>query len=135
MRRNEEPLGALLRVVSWPAGTVDDVSLGADIESPAGFAFQTGQSVISNHLQGETRFRTPKLLAEHGIKRAINVLIRRGGEGDTSFGVLEADSPDLGQLTMPMRIFWQVLPVCSVSPLKVSTQTPNFNKPSITRAC
>jgi two-component sensor histidine kinase len=83
--------------VGWPAGTVDHVSLGADIESPAGFAFQTGQSVTSNHLQEETRFRTPKLLAEHGIKRAINVLIRRGGQGDTSFGVLEADSSDPGQ--------------------------------------
>ena len=83
--------------IGWPAGTVDHVSLGADIESPAGFAFQTGQSVISNHLQEETRFRTPKLLAEHGIKRAINVLIRRGGEGDMPFGVLEADSPDPGQ--------------------------------------
>jgi two-component sensor histidine kinase len=83
--------------VGWPAGTVDHVSLGADIESPAGFAFQTGQSVVSNHLQGETRFRTPKLLVEHGIKRAINVLIRRGGEGDMPFGVLEADSPDPGQ--------------------------------------
>lgn len=83
--------------VGWPAGTVDHVTLGADIESPAGFAFQTGQSVISNHLQQETRFRTPQLLAEHGIKRAINVLIRRGGEGDMPFGVLEADSADAGQ--------------------------------------
>ncbi len=83
--------------IGWPEGTVDEVSLGADIESPAGFAYQTGQSVISNHLQEETRFRTPKLLAEHGIKRAINVLIRRGGEGDAPFGVLEADSPNAGQ--------------------------------------
>ena len=83
--------------IGWPQGTVDHVSLGADLESPAGFAFQTGQSVVSNHLQEETRFRTPKLLAEHGIKRAINVLIRRGGEGNMPFGVLEADSPDPGQ--------------------------------------
>jgi two-component sensor histidine kinase len=83
--------------IGWPAGTVDNVSLGADLKSPAGFAFQTGQSVISNHLQKETRFSTPQLLAEHGIKRAINVLIRQGGEGNTAFGVLEADSPDPGQ--------------------------------------
>jgi two-component system, sensor histidine kinase PdtaS len=83
--------------IGWPAGTVDHVTLGADIESPAGFAFQTGQSVISNHLEEETRFRTPKLLADHGIKRAINVLIKRGGDGDTPFGVLEADSRDSGQ--------------------------------------
>jgi len=83
--------------IGWPAGTVDHVRLGADVESPAGFAFQTGQSVVSNQLQQETRFRTPKLLADNGIKRAINVLIKRGGEGDTHFGVLEADSPDPGQ--------------------------------------
>jgi two-component sensor histidine kinase len=83
--------------VGWPAETIDTVSLGADMGSPAGFAFQTGQSVISNHLQDETRFRTPQLLVEHGIKRAINVLIGRGGEGDKAFGVLEADSPDPGQ--------------------------------------
>jgi two-component sensor histidine kinase len=83
--------------IGWPPRTIDHVSLGTDIESPAGFAFQTGQSVISNHLREETRFRTPHLLAEHGIKRAINVLIRRGGQGDTPFGVLEADSPDPGQ--------------------------------------
>jgi two-component system, sensor histidine kinase PdtaS len=83
--------------IGWPAGTVDHATLGADIESPAGFAYQTGQSVISNHLVEETRFRTPKLLAEHGIKRAINVLIRRGGEGDAPFGVLEADSHYPGQ--------------------------------------
>jgi two-component sensor histidine kinase len=83
--------------IGWPAGTIDNVSLGGDMESPAGYAYQTGKSVISNHLQSETRFRTPKLLADHGIKRAINVLIRRGGDGDVPFGVLEADSPDPGQ--------------------------------------
>lgn len=83
--------------IGWPHGTVDHGSLGADLESPAGFAFQTGKSIVSNHLQVETRFRTPELLAAQGIKRAINVLIRRGGDGDMPFGVLEADSPDPGQ--------------------------------------
>ena len=73
---------------------LDLVSLGTDIEAPAGFAFQTGQSVVSNHLQEETRFRTPQLFSDHGIKRAINVVIRRGGEGETLFGVLESDSSD-----------------------------------------
>jgi two-component system, sensor histidine kinase PdtaS len=76
---------------------VGHVSLGVDLESPAGYAFQTGQMVISNHLQEETRFRTPKLLSDHGILRAINVLIARGGEGHTPFGVLEVDSPEYGQ--------------------------------------
>ena len=39
-----------------------------------------------------------KLLADHGIRRAINVLIERGGEGKTFFGVLEVDSADPGQI-------------------------------------
>jgi two-component sensor histidine kinase len=83
--------------VGWAPGTIDIVSLAADIESPAGFAYQTGQTVISNHLKAETRFRTPQLLSEHGVKRAINVLIEKGGDGKSFFGVLEVDSADPGQ--------------------------------------
>src|SRR6476661_8287446 len=83
--------------VGWAPGTIGQVSLGIDMESPAGYAFQTGQMIISNHLQEETRFRTPKLLSDHGIRRAINVLIARGGEGHLPFGVLEVDSPESGQ--------------------------------------
>jgi two-component system, sensor histidine kinase PdtaS len=83
--------------VGWAPGTIDNVSLAADIESPAGNAYQTGATVISNHLEAETRFRTPQLLAEHGVRRAINVLIERGGDGESFFGVLEVDSPDPGQ--------------------------------------
>ena len=86
--------------VGWAPGTIGQVSLGIDMESPAGYAFHTGQIVISNHLQEETRFRTPKLLSDHGIKRAINVLIARGGEGHLPFGVLEVDSPDFGQFNL-----------------------------------
>jgi two-component sensor histidine kinase len=83
--------------VGWAPDTIGKVSLGIDMESPAGYAFHTGQMVLSNHLQEETRFRTPRLLSDHGIQRAINVLIARGGEGHLPFGVLEADSPDPGQ--------------------------------------
>src|SRR5258708_3072319 len=68
--------------VGWPAGTIDHVSLGADVESPAGYAFHTGKIVISNHLQEETRFRTPQLLAHHGIRPAINLLIPPAGQAD-----------------------------------------------------
>jgi two-component sensor histidine kinase len=83
--------------IGWAPGTIGQVSLGVDLESPAGYAFQTGKMVISNHLEEETRFRTPKLLSDHGIKRAINVLIARGGEVHLPFGVLEVDSPEAGQ--------------------------------------
>ena len=83
--------------VGWDVEAVDNVSLAADLGSPAGYAYQTGATVISNHLEAETRFRTPKLLADHGVRRAINVLIEKGGEGKAYFGVLEVDSADPGQ--------------------------------------
>lgn len=83
--------------VGWAPGTIDIVSLAADMGSPAGYAYQTGETIISNHLEVETRFRTPQLLAEHGVRRAINVLIEKGGEGKAFFGVLEVDSADPGQ--------------------------------------
>jgi putative methionine-R-sulfoxide reductase with GAF domain len=37
------------------------------------------------------------LLADHGIMRAIDVVIERGGCGQAFFGVLEVDSPDPGR--------------------------------------
>lgn len=83
--------------VGWKPGVIDSTTLGADLESPAGYAYQSGNAVISNHLQAETRFRTPVLLADHGVRRAINVLIERGGENNGAFGVLEVDSSDPGQ--------------------------------------
>jgi two-component sensor histidine kinase len=83
--------------VGWAPGTIDAASLAADMGSPAGYAYQTGAPVISNHLEADTRFRTPQLLADHGIRRAINVLIEKGGEGKAFFGVLEVDSADPGQ--------------------------------------
>jgi len=82
--------------VGWKPGMVGRARAGADIESPAGYAFQTGKPVISNHLSAETRFRTPAILVEHGVKRAINVLIQGDGE---RFGVLEVDSPEEGRFT------------------------------------
>ena len=82
--------------VGWHAGVVGRATVGADPASPAGYAFQTRRPVISNHLAEEERFRTPELLAEHHIQRAINVVL--GGQ-DPPFGVLEADSPADGVFT------------------------------------
>lgn len=75
--------------VGWAAGVVGHATIGADLASPAGYALQTGQPVTSNHLAGETRFRTPELLADHGVARAVNVPIA-GDNGP--FGVLEVDT-------------------------------------------
>jgi PAS domain S-box-containing protein len=63
---------------------------GADLDSPTSYAFQTGEPVISSHLENEDRFRTPQALVDHGIRRAINVPISAAGR---RYGVLEADTP------------------------------------------
>jgi two-component sensor histidine kinase len=80
--------------VGWDDGVVGSATVGADLASPAGFALRTGKPVISNHLENEQRFRTPELLVEHGIRRAMNVILQ--GDG-SPFGVLEADSRSEGE--------------------------------------
>ena len=92
--------------VGWRAGVVGEVTFGADLESPAGYAFHTGSPVISNHLDGEDQFRTPKLMIEHGVKRAINVLIAYGGG---RWGVLEVDSSSAGEFEAADLAFLQGL--------------------------
>ena len=82
--------------VGWEAGIVGSASVGADLASPAGYALRTGKPVISNHLQNEQRFRTPELLSEHGIHRAMNVILQ--GDG-APFGVLEVDSKSEGEFS------------------------------------
>jgi two-component sensor histidine kinase len=84
----------------WTPNTVENLSFATDEGSPPGYAYRTGQSVISNHLQSEARFQIPGLLADHGIMRAINVVIERGGHGEAFFGVLEVDSPDPGHFDL-----------------------------------
>jgi two-component sensor histidine kinase len=78
----------------WDEGIVGCASVGADLASPAGFALSTGKPVISNHLENEQRFRTPELLVQHGIRRAMNVILQ--GDG-SPFGVLEVDSRSEGE--------------------------------------
>ena len=82
--------------VGWGEGVVGNATVGADLASPAGYALRTGKPVISNHLENEQRFRTPELLVEHGIRRAINVILQ--GDG-SPFGVLEVDSQSEGEFS------------------------------------
>jgi two-component sensor histidine kinase len=80
--------------IGWGEGVVGNATIGADLASPAGYALHTGKPVISNHLENEKRFRTPELLLEHGIRRAMNVILQ--GDG-SPFGVLEVDSRTEGE--------------------------------------
>ena len=82
--------------VGWHDGVVGVATVGMDLESPAGYAFRTHQPVISNHLPEETRFRTPSLFVEHGIRRALNVPVR---DETAPIGVLEVDSTRAGKFS------------------------------------
>src|SRR5262249_9195273 len=82
--------------VGWEPGIIGKATIGADYESPGGYALRTGKPVISNHLGNEERFRTPELLLQYGIHRAINVIL----QGDREpFGVLEVDSRSPGEFS------------------------------------
>jgi two-component sensor histidine kinase len=83
--------------VGWGPEVIGVATVGADIESPAGYALITGKPVISNHLENEDRFRTPELLARHGIKRAMNVILQGDGR---PYGVLEVDSRLEGEFSI-----------------------------------
>jgi two-component sensor histidine kinase len=75
--------------VGWGEGVVGHATIGAELDSPAGYALQTGQPVIANDLDREERFRIPELLRAHGVRSAVNVIIK---SKQHIFGVLEADS-------------------------------------------
>lgn len=90
--------------VGWKPGIVGHATFGADLASPAGYALQTGEPVISNHLENEERFRTPQVMVDHGVRRAINVLITAHRQ---PWGVLEVDSRDEGKFEADDIAFMQ----------------------------
>jgi two-component sensor histidine kinase len=75
--------------VGWRPGVVGHARAGADLNSPAGYAYQMDVPVISNDLDQDDRFRNPRIMREHGISGAINAPIH--GK-QLRYGVLEADS-------------------------------------------
>ena len=95
--------------VGWRDGVVGQVVLGVEAASPAGFALQARLPVLSNHLTEQERFRTPALLAEHGIRSAINVIVERDRAASMPFGVLAVDSSGRDQFSTPDVAFMQSL--------------------------
>lgn len=93
--------------LGWRPGVVGHARLDADPGTAAGFAWHTGQSVISNALINETRFRTPALLADHGLARSINIAIL--GEDAMAYGVLEVESSVSGEFTTDDVCFLRLL--------------------------
>jgi len=82
--------------VGWEPDVVGHATIDADRASPAGYALLTGEPVTSEDLQNDKRFRCPEVLRRHGIRSAVNVIIR-GNDGP--FGVLEVDSQQTRRFT------------------------------------
>ena len=76
--------------VGWKPGVVGRVTFGAGSDSPAGYALDRDEPVVSPDLGTETRFAIPNVLREHGVRSMVNVVIE--GE-DGPYGALEVDAP------------------------------------------
>jgi two-component sensor histidine kinase len=74
----------------WHAGVIGNVISRADVTSPQGRAFITGEPSICNDLRDDNDFKLPPFYAEHGIVSTIDVLIK--GSDDRPYGVLEIDN-------------------------------------------
>src|SRR5687768_15205785 len=59
--------------IGWRPGVIGHAHAAADLGSAAGYCFRTGEPVLSSHLgaaaaEGEDRFRTSPIMAEHGVR-------------------------------------------------------------------
>src|SRR3954453_20549819 len=82
--------------VGWEPDGVGNAPIDPDRPWPAGYALLTGEPVTSEDLENDERFRCPEVLHRHGIRSAVNVIIR-GNDGP--FGVLEVDSRQTRRFT------------------------------------
>jgi signal transduction histidine kinase len=74
----------------WKPGVVGHVVSRADLTSPQGRAFATGEPSICQDLRRDHQFHLPDFYAEHGIVSTLDVIIK--GSSDQPYGVLEIDS-------------------------------------------
>jgi signal transduction histidine kinase/CheY-like chemotaxis protein len=74
----------------WQDGVIGHVVSRADMSSPQGRAFTTGQPSIVDNLQADAGFDPPPFYAAHGIVSIIDVIIK--GNDDQPYGILEIDN-------------------------------------------
>jgi two-component sensor histidine kinase len=75
--------------VGWREGVVRASTLSADLRSPPGLAFQTGEPVLISDCSEASQFVFSEVLKEHGIVALANVPLLIDG---SAWGVLEVDS-------------------------------------------
>ena len=74
----------------WQDGVVGDVVSRADLSSPQGRAFTTGEPSICDDLQTGPYSDLPPFYAAHGIVSIIDVIIK--GTDEQPYGILEIDN-------------------------------------------
>jgi signal transduction histidine kinase len=74
----------------WQDGVVGCAACRADMSSPQGRAFTTGEPSICDDLQRDLGFDLPPFYAAHGIVSTLDVIIK-GSDGGP-YGVLEIDN-------------------------------------------
>jgi len=74
----------------WQDGVIGHVVSRADMSSPQGRAFTTGEPSIIDDLQKDAGFDLPPFYAAHGIISTIDVIIK--GSDEQPYGILEIDS-------------------------------------------
>lgn len=86
------PDGRALRLragVGWQDGCVGLATVGAGLDSQAGYTLRSWGPVIVEDLRTESRFSAPPLLRDHGVVSGLSVII---AGRDRPFGVLGAHS-------------------------------------------
>ncbi len=74
----------------WQEGVVGYVVSRADMSSPQGRAFTTGEPSIRDDLQKGPYYDLPPFYAAHGIVSTVDVVIK--GSDDQPYGILEIDN-------------------------------------------
>jgi PAS domain S-box-containing protein len=97
----------LLRAgVGWQPGLVGKATVGADINSQAGYTLFAKKPVIVKNLLRETRFTGPQLLHEHQVVSGMSVII----EGkERAFGVLGAHTTQARNFSRDEIYFLQAI--------------------------
>jgi PAS domain S-box-containing protein len=67
----------LIAGVGWNEGLVGKATVGAGLDSQAGYTLQSNDPIIVEDLREETRFDGPSLLHEHGVTSGASVIIQR----------------------------------------------------------
>jgi PAS domain S-box-containing protein len=87
----------LLRAgVGWQPGLVSTATVGAGLDSQAGFTLQAAEPVIVHDLRHEARFHGPALLTDHGVISGLSVIV---GGPRGPWGVLGAHTAEPREFT------------------------------------